>query len=486
MSNESSGADIAVVGLAVMGQNLALNMADNGFDVAVYNRTTSTMEEFLASSGTAAGIRGHAAMEGLVRALARPRKLLLMVKAGRAVDLVADALVPLLDEGDILIDGGNSHWRDTQRRERDLAEKGIRFMGIGISGGEEGARDGPSIMPGGPREAWEHVRDILRAIAAKAEGEPCADWLGQGGAGHFVKMVHNGIEYSDMQLIAESYHLMREGLDMGAQEMRDVFARWNEGKLDSYLIEITRDILGTYDGDDRLVLDLVLDAAKQKGTGRWTSQEALDLGVPLTSITEAVFARNLSALKDERVEAAEHLAGPDKEFTGNREGFIDDLHDALYASKIVSYAQGFMLLGAAAEAHGWSLELGLPAKLWRAGCIIRSRFLNDITDAYREQPDLQNLLLAPWFRDELARTQSGWRRTVSRGATLGIPIPGLSSSLAFYDGYRHARLPANLIQAQRDFFGAHTYERVDRPRGEAFHTDWAQTGGTAKAGSYEA
>ena len=484
MSN--NGADIAVLGLAVMGQNLALNIADNGFDVAVYNRTTSTMREFLDFAGTAVGIRGYENLEGLVQALARPRKLLLMVKAGRPVDLVAEALLPLLDEGDILIDGGNSYWRDTQRRERELAENGIRFMGCGISGGEEGARHGPSIMPGGPRVAWEATRDILRAIAAEAEGEPCADWLGEGGAGHFVKMVHNGIEYSDMQLIAESYHVMQQALGMTAPEMREVFTRWDEGRLDSYLIEITRDILGTYDGDGNLILDLVLDAAKQKGTGRWTSQEALELGVPLASITEAVFARVLSALKDERVHAAGLLTGPETSFNGNRDAALDDLRDALYASKIVSYAQGFMLLKAAAEANQWSLELGLPAKLWRAGCIIRSRFLEDITAAFREQPDLQNLLLAPWFRDEIARAQAGWRRTVSRAVTLGIPTPGLSSSLAFYDGYRHARLPANLIQAQRDYFGAHTYERADRPRGETFHTDWMETGGTAQAGSYEA
>jgi 6-phosphogluconate dehydrogenase len=482
----SPTADIALIGLAVMGQNLVLNMNDHGYTVAVYNRTTSTMQGFLAGPAAGTRVEGYDSLEALVASLLRPRRVMLMVKAGRAVDAVIAQLTPLLEPGDIVIDGGNSNYQDSQRRQQELAEQGLLFLGTGVSGGEEGARHGPSIMPGGPREAWEAARPILQSIAAQVDGAPCCEWMGEGGAGHFVKMVHNGIEYGDMQLIAEAYHIMRDGLGMGAPEIHEVFARWNQGKLDSYLIEITRDILGTYDDDGELVLDLILDAAGQKGTGRWTAQSALEKGVPLTLITEAVFARSLSALKDERVAAAAQLRGPTESFTGDREAFLVDLQDALYAAKITSYAQGYMLLRSARDEYGWSLDLGATARIWRGGCIIRSRFLNDIMAAYQQDPALDNLLLAPFFRDEVERSQGGWRRVVAEAVRLGIPTPTMSAALAFYDGYRHARLPANLIQAQRDYFGAHTYERVDRPRGEHFHTNWTGRGGDVSSGTYDA
>jgi len=478
-------ADIGLVGLAVMGQNLVLNMEDHGYEVAVYNRTRQKTDAFLAGPAKGRRIVGAASLEELVATLARPRRVMLMVQAGDPVDAVLSQLIPLLEEGDIVIDGGNSHFEDTIRRERELAGKGLHYIGTGVSGGEEGARHGPSIMPGGPVAAWESVKDVLQAISAHVEGEPCCDWLGEDGAGHFVKMVHNGIEYGDMQLIAEAYDLLRHGLGLTPEELSEVFAGWNEGDLDSYLIEITRDILRTRDEEGKLVLDVILDAAGQKGTGRWTAVTALHQGIPVTLVTEAVFARSLSALKEERVAAAEHLPGPGTRFQGDRDALVADVGRALYAAKIASYAQGFMLLSAAAAEHGWSLDMGRVAALWRGGCIIRSRFLNDIRDAYADQPELKNLLLAPYFRDAVVGAQGAWRRVVAEGVRLGIAMPAFTTALSFYDGYRRASLPANLVQAQRDFFGAHTFERVDRPRGEYSHFDW--TGhGIATSGSYQA
>ena len=480
-------ADIGLIGLAVMGQNLALNVSDQGFTIAVYNRTRSVTEAFLEERAADANVVGADSLEALVARLERPRKVMLLVRAGRAVDAVLNDLVPLLDEGDIVLDGGNSHFPDTRRRQRELEEKGIRFLGVGVSGGEEGARHGPSIMPGGPKDAYEEVAPILRAIAAKApDGEPCVDWLGEDGAGHFVKMVHNGIEYADMQMIAETYQLMKDGLGLTNEGMQAVFARWNEDVLDSYLIEITADILGTRDEDGSYVLDRVLDAAGQKGTGRWTAIAALEQGVPLTVVDEAVAARSLSAQKEHREHAEKVLRGPDLEHDGDEASFLSDLHDALYASKIVAYAQGMTLLRAAAREHEWSLDPGRAAALWRAGCIIRSRFLDDITAAYREDPELSDLLLAPFFADAVQKAQEGWRRTVARAVTFGVAVPALSSALAYYDGVRTARGPANLLQAQRDYFGAHTFERIDRPRGEFVHFDWIGSGGGATSGGYEA
>jgi 6-phosphogluconate dehydrogenase len=479
-------ADIGLIGLAVMGQNLVLNMADHGYTVAVYNRTTAKMEDFLAGPASSSSVIGAHTLEELVSALKRPRRVMLMVKAGRAVDDFVERLVPLLEEGDIVIDGGNANYLDSIRRTKELEAKGLLFIGTGVSGGEEGARRGPSIMPGGSREAWPHVKEIFQGVAAKVDGVPCCDWVGEDGAGHFVKMVHNGIEYGDMQLIAESYHLMREGLGLDHEEMQRVFARWNEGRLDSYLVEITRDIMGTRDEDGEPLVEKILDSAGQKGTGKWTVVAALDAGVPLTLIAEAVFARFLSALHDERAQAAQHLEGPQSRFDGDREAFLQALEDALYASKIVSYAQGYMLMRAAAKAHGWTLNYGGVAMMWRGGCIIRSAFLGDIKRAFEREPELHNLLLDPYFREAITTAQAGWRRVVADAVALGIPMPAMSGALAFYDGYRHARLPANLIQAQRDYFGAHTYERVDRPRGEFFHTDWTGRGGKTTSGSYEA
>jgi 6-phosphogluconate dehydrogenase len=482
---DHEAADIGLIGLAVMGQNLVLNMEDHGYAVAVYNRTHSKTEAFLAGPAKGRRIQGSDSLEALVGALKRPRRVMLMVQAGKAVDAVLSQLTPLLDRGDIVIDGGNSFYEDTIRRERELAAAGLSYIGTGVSGGEEGARHGPSIMPGGPLEAWQAVREILQAIAAHVDGEPCCDWLGEDGAGHFVKMVHNGIEYGDMQLIAEAYDLLRHGVGLEPEALSDVFARWNRGDLDSYLIEITRDILKTRGEDGELVLDVILDAAGQKGTGRWTAVTALHAGIPVTLVTEAVFARSLSALKAERVAASKQLAGPDSRFQGDRQSFVEDVGRALYAAKISSYAQGFMLLAAAAAEHGWSLDMGRVATLWRGGCIIRSRFLNDIRDAYAEKPALENLLLAPYFRDAVVGAQGAWRRVVAEGVRLGIAMPAFTAALAFFDGYRRARLPANLIQAQRDFFGAHTFERTDRPRGEFSHFDW--TGhGIATSGSYQA
>ncbi len=470
-----------------MGQNLVLNMADHGYRVAVYNRTTSKVDDFVQGPAVDHDVVGTHSLEELVAGLASPRRVMVMVKAGDPVDGVIDQLVPLLDEGDLIVDGGNSNYRDTIRRAGSLAERGLRFIGAGVSGGEEGARHGPSIMPGGSEDAWPMVQELFQSIAAEAEGEPCCDWVGADGAGHYVKMVHNGIEYGDMQVIAEAYHLMAAGLGMTHPEMHATFLKWDEGKLDSYLIEITADIMATTDEDGEPLLAKILDAAGQKGTGKWTVVSSMDLGQPVSLVAEAVYARIVSSFKEQRQTAAEQLGEPDRALAGADRGqVLADLHDALYASKIVSYAQGFMLFRAAAEEHGWSLDLGGIAAMWRGGCIIRSRFLNDITAAYRRDPDLTNLLLDPFFRDEVAAADAGWRRTVQRAVGAGIPVPAYATALAFYDAYRSARLPANLIQAQRDYFGAHTYERVDAPRGEYFHTDWTGEGGDATSGSYEA
>jgi len=483
----SKQADVGLIGLAVMGQNLVLNMVDNGFTVAVYNRTTAVTDEFAAGRGNVDGVVATRSLEEFVGALERPRRVMLLVQAGRAVDAVIDALIPLLDEGDVIVDGGNSNYEDTARREPALREHGLRYLGTGVSGGEEGARYGPSIMPGGEKEAWERLRPVFEAVAAKVDGEPCVAWMGESGSGHFVKMIHNGIEYGDMQLIAEAYQLLREGLGLEPEALKDVFTRWNEGVLDSYLIEITRDILGTFDEDGNLVLDLILDRAGQKGTGRWTAVGALEAGQPVTLITEAVFARSLSALKDQRERAAAVLSGPSGRLEGaERERFIVDLEQALYASKIVSYAQGYMLMRAVAAEREWSIDLGATARIWRGGCIIRSRFLNDITEAYAADPALENLMLAPFFAEALAEADAAWRRVIAGAVTAGIPVPAMSAALAFFDGYRSARLPANLLQAQRDYFGAHTYERVDRPRGQFFHTDWIGSGGGVTSQSYDA
>jgi len=483
--------DIGLIGLAVMGQNLVLNMDDHGFRVAVYNRTTSKVDEFLNSTAKGTKVVGAHSLEELVGLLKTPRRIMLMIKAGQPVDDFIELLLPLLENGDILIDGGNSNFQDSVRRTAYLESKGLLFIGTGISGGEEGARCGPSIMPGGSTQAWPFVKDIFQSIAAKVEdGSPCCDWVGENGAGHFVKMVHNGIEYGDMQLIGESYHLMKSLLGMSYSEMYQAFAEWNRGKLDSYLIEITRDIL-TYkeeDGDEvgTPLVEKILDAAGQKGTGRWTVVSALEEGVPLTLVTEAVLARELSALKEERVAASKVLSGPVVSFRGEKTAFVEDIRQALYAAKIVSYTQGYMLMRTAAQVNHWNLNYGGIALMWRGGCIIRSVFLGKIKEAFARNPGLINLLLDPYFKDEVDSAQAAWRRVVVRAVENGIPTPAMSSALAFYDGYRSERLPANLIQAQRDYFGAHTYERVDRPRGEYFHTNWTGEGGEVTSGSYQA
>jgi 6-phosphogluconate dehydrogenase len=478
-------ADMGLIGLAVMGENLVLNMANHGYTVAVYNRTTSKVDDFIAGRAQGKPIIGTHGPEELVASLKRPRRIMIMVKAGAAVDAVIDQLVPLLDPGDILIDGGNTHFPDTIRRTRALREKGLRFIGTGVSGGEEGALTGPSIMPGGDPEAWPGVKDIFQDIAAKTEdGEPCCDWVGEDGAGHFVKMVHNGIEYGDMQMICEVYDFMKNGLGLDNEAMHQVFSRWNEGVLDSYLIEISRDILDYRDENGDYTLDKILDTAGQKGTGKWTAIEALTQGQPVTLIGEAVFARCLSALKDERVDAAKVLDGPGTTFDGDQAAMIDDLEQALYASKIVSYAQGYMLMRAAADDYGWNLNNGGIALMWSGGCIIRSAFLGKIRDAFTTRPDLVNLLLDPFFEKAVETAQASWRRVVSKTVELGIPMPAIGCALSFYDGYRRARLPANMLQAQRDYFGAHTYERLDKPRGEFFHTNWTGRGGTTASSTY--
>ena len=480
-----SKADIGLIGLAVMGENLVLNMESHGFTVAVYNRTTSKVDEFVNGRGAFKSIIGTHSIEELCASLQRPRRVMIMVKAGAAVDQVIESLLPHLEDGDIVIDGGNSHFTDSIRRTKELEAKGLLFIGTGVSGGEEGALLGPSIMPGGNAEAWPYVKPIFQAIAAKTdEGEPCCDWVGRGGAGHFVKMVHNGIEYGDMQMICETYQVMKDGLGMSNDEMHEAFTRWNEGVLDSYLVEITRDILGYRDEHGEATLDYILDTAGQKGSGKWTGIAALNAGQPLTAIGEAVFARYLSALKDERVAASSVLAGPDVTFTGDRATMVDDLEQALYASKIVSYAQGYQLMRAVSEEEDWDLDFGAVALMWRGGCIIRSRFLGNIRDAFEKNPQLSNLLIDEFFEAAIRQAQDAWRRVVSAATMLGIPMPAISSALAYYDGYRSGRLPANLLQAQRDYFGAHTYERIDRPRGEFFHTNWTGRGGTTASSTY--
>ena len=480
-----SQADIGLIGLAVMGENLILNMESKGFTVACFNRTVSKVDNFTGGRAKGKNIVGCHSIEELVPALKKPRKVMLMVKAGAAVDSFIEMLLPHLEDGDIIIDGGNSHFPDTIRRTELVEGKGKLYIGTGVSGGEEGALTGPSIMPGGSPAAWEHVKPIFQKISAHTDdGAPCCEWVGENGAGHFVKMVHNGIEYGDMQMICETYQMMKQGLGMTNEQMHETFSEWYEGELNSYLVEITRDILAYRDEDGRAVIDLILDTAGQKGTGKWTAIAALEFGQPLTLIGEAVFARCLSALKEERVAASEVLHGPKAEFSGERKGFIDDLRRALYASKIVSYAQGYQLMRAAAAEYGWNLNYGGIALMWRGGCIIRSVFLGKIKEAFDRNRELSNLLLDPFFKDAVEEAQDSWRRVVTRAVELGIPIPAMSSALTFYDGYRSGRLPANLLQAQRDYFGAHTYERVDRPRGEFFHTNWTGHGGTTAASTY--
>jgi len=480
-------ADIGLIGLAVMGQNLVLNMNDHGYTVAVFNRTTSKIDRFVENEAKGTRVIGTHSLEELVSVLKRPRRVMIMVKAGWPVDATIEQLVPLLEKGDIIIDGGNSHYPDSTRRTRELAEKGILFIGTGVSGGEEGARHGPSIMPGGAPDAWPHVKPILQDISAKvADGTPCCDWVGEEGAGHFVKMVHNGIEYGDIQLINEAYDVMQHALGLTPAEMSAVFAGWNKGKLDSYLIEITADILAFKDEDGQPMVNKILDTAGQKGTGKWTAEAALEYSIPLTLIGEAVFSRFLSALKDERVAAAAVLGSPIPAYSGDQAAFVDDLQQALYASKIVSYTQGYMLMRTMSQESGWKLPYGTIAMMWREGCIIRAAFLEDIKAAFETNPELPNLLLDPFFKKQIKQAEAAWRRVVSQAVSLGIPVPAMSSALAFYDGYRRERLPANLLQAQRDYFGAHTYERVDRPRGEFFHTNWTGHGGDVTASTYDA
>jgi 6-phosphogluconate dehydrogenase len=482
---DKARADIGLIGLAVMGQNLVLNMNDHGYTVAVFNRTVSKVDDFLSNEAKGTSVIGTHSIEELCAALKRPRRVMLLVKAGAAVDDFIEALLPHLDRGDIIIDGGNSHFPDTTRRTRYVESKGLLYIGTGVSGGEEGARRGPSIMPGGSSAAWPHLKDIFQSIAAKTpEGEPCCDWVGEEGAGHYVKMVHNGIEYGDMQLISEAYHLMNEALGLSNDEMHEIFARWNEGELDSYLIEITRDILATKDDEGTYVLDSILDTAGQKGTGKWTGISALELGVPMTLVAEAVFSRCVSALKSERLAASKILRGPSPRFEGDKTAFVNDIGRAIYVSKIVSYAQGYMLMREAATEYKWHINYGGVAQMWRGGCIIRSRFLGKIRDAFAKDPDLHNLLLDDFFRSVIDSSQASWRRVVARGADMGIPLPAMASALAFFDGYRHSWLPANLVQAQRDYFGAHTYERVDRPRGQFFHTNWTGRGGRVSSTTY--
>jgi len=484
---QSELCDIGLIGLAVMGQNLVLNMNDHGYRVAVFNRTVSKVDDFLANEARGTRVVGTHSIAELAAALKKPRRVMLMVKAGDTVDHMIDAVTPHLEPGDIVIDGGNSHFPDTNRRAAALAERGLLFVGTGVSGGEEGARRGPSIMPGGNPAAWPHVKEIFQSIAAKVADEaPCCDWVGEGGAGHFVKMVHNGIEYGDMQLICEAYQLLRDGLHLSTDELRAVFARWNEGELDSYLIEITRDIFAKKDDDGEPIVEKILDTAGQKGTGKWTGISSLELGVPVTLIGEAVYARCLSARKDERMAASRVLAGPPAPPPAHRETLIEDVRRALYCSKMVSYAQGYMLMQEAAREYGWNLNLGGIALMWRGGCIIRSRFLGKIKEAFDQNPQLPNLLLDQFFSQTLNLYQTAWRRAVIHAIEYGVPAPAFSTALAFYDGFRAQRLPANLLQAQRDYFGAHTYERLDRPRGQFFHTNWTGHGGRVSSGTYNA
>jgi 6-phosphogluconate dehydrogenase len=479
-------ADIGLIGLAVMGQNLVMNMNDHGFVVSVFNRTTSKVDEFLNGPAKGSKVIGTHSIEEFLQSLKRPRRVMLMVKAGDPVDEFIEHLLPHLEKGDIIIDGGNSLFTDTIRRCKTLKEKGIIFIGAGISGGEEGARHGPSIMPGGNPDGWPHVKDIFQSISAKVDGQPCCDWVGDEGAGHYVKMVHNGIEYGDIQLICEAYDMLKSGLGFTPPELQKVFRDWNAGELNSYLVEITAEIFGYKDTDGTYMIEKILDVAGQKGTGKWTVINALDLGMPLTLIGESVFARCLSALKDERIAASKVLQGPKSRFSGNKEEFIENVRQGLYASKIISYTQGFMLMRQAANDYKWKLNYGAIALMWRGGCIIRSRFLGDIKKAFEKAPDLKSLLLDAFFQKEISRVQGGWRKSVSAAAELGIPAPCFSTGLAFYDGYRTERLPANLLQAQRDYFGAHTYERLDQPRGKFSHTNWTGTGGNVSSSTYNA
>ena len=483
-----SQADIGLIGLAVMGENLVLNMANHGYTVAVFNRSTDKVKAFVEGRAAGKSIIGAYTYEELISKLKRPRRIMIMVKAGTPVDAVIEGLVPLLEPGDILIDGGNSYFPDTNRRTEALKDSGILFIGTGVSGGEEGALKGPSIMPGGNPEAWPHVKSIFQDIAAKVDdGSPCCDWVGDNGAGHYVKMIHNGIEYGDMQMICEAYAVLKQAGGLSAPELAAVFSEWNKGELDSYLIDITADILAKTDDDTgKPLVDMILDTAGQKGTGKWTSQNALDLGIPLVTVAEATFARFMSALKDERVYASSILSGPTVTTISDVKALVEDVRLALYASKICSYAQGFQLLHEAAKSYGWKLNYGSIALMWRNGCIIRAQFLGNIKEAFDVNSELPNLLLSPYFTEAINRSQAGWRRVVAKSAKLGIPVPAFASSLAYYDSYRSAVLPANLLQAQRDFFGAHTYERIDRPRGEFHHTNWTGEGGTTSSSTYNA
>jgi len=486
----STQGDIGLIGLAVMGQNLILNMNDHGYVVVAHNRTVSKVDDFLAKEAKGTKVQGAHSIQELVAKLKKPRRIMLLVKAGQPVDDFIKELTPLLEKGDIIIDGGNSLFEDTNRRVKETEAKGLLFIGTGVSGGEEGARHGPSLMPGGSPAAWPHLKKIFQDVAAKVEGgAPCCDWVGEGGAGHYVKMVHNGIEYGDMQLICEAYALMKDGLGMAPDEMAKVFTDWNKGELDSYLIEITSHILAKKDADGLPLVDKILDAAGQKGTGKWTVINSQELGIPITLMAEAVYARCVSALKDERIAAARKLKGPKSLLAAGKnetkkKAFLGEIRDALYASKIISYAQGYMLMRAAAKEYKWNLNYGGIALMWRGGCIIRSRFLGKIKEAFDKNPKLTNLLLDDYFRGEVKRCQKGWRNVVAAAAKRGIPVPAFSTALAFFDSYRSAVLPANLLQAQRDYFGAHTYERTDKPRGEFFHTNWTGTGGTTASSTY--
>lgn len=484
---EKASCDIGLIGLAVMGQNLVLNMNDHGYKVGVFNRTVSKVDEFIAHEAKGTEVQGAHSVEELCAGLKTPRRVMLMVKAGHTVDQMIEHILPHLEKGDIIIDGGNSLFTDSNRRTKDLAAKGILFIGTGVSGGEEGARKGPSIMPGGNKDAWPHVKEIFQAIAAKVDdGTPCCDWVGENGAGHYVKMVHNGIEYGDMQLICEAYQLLEAGLGLNADELHEVFAEWNKGELDSFLIEITAEIFAKKDEDGTPLIDKILDTAGQKGTGKWTAISALDLGMPVTLIGEAVFARCLSAIKEERVAAAKVLRGPNPPKGTDKKMFVEEVRRALYCSKMISYAQGYMLLREAGKEQGWNLNMGGIALMWRGGCIIRSAFLSKIKDAYDKNPKLNNLLLDDFFSGVLNGYQDSWRKALVHAVEFGVPTPAFSTALSFFDGYRTARLPANLLQAQRDFFGAHTYERVDKPRGEFFHTNWTGRGGRVSSGTYNA
>ncbi|HEY5508390.1 MAG TPA: decarboxylating NADP(+)-dependent phosphogluconate dehydrogenase [Paludibacter sp.] len=479
-------ADIGLIGLAVMGENLVLNMESKGFTVGVFNRSVDKVDKFIAGRGAGKNFIGAHSIKELCDSLEKPRKVMMLVKAGQAVDDFIELLIPHLEPGDIIIDGGNTHFPDTIRRAKYVESKGLLYVGTGVSGGEEGALLGPSMMPGGSPAAWPAVKEIFQAISAKVEdGSPCCDWVGEGGAGHFVKMVHNGIEYGDMQIICEAYQVLKEMLGLTADEMHDVFKVWNEGDLDSYLIEITRDILGFKDEKGEALVEKILDTAGQKGTGKWTAVSALDLGIPLTLIGESVYARCLSAQKDLRVEASKVIAGPDVKFTGDKAQMISDLQDALFGAKIISYAQGYNLMMEAAKEYKWNLNYGGIALMWRGGCIIRSVFLVDIKAAFDKNPDLHNLLLDDHFNQIVQKAQAGWRRVCAAALTNGIPVPALTAALCYFDGLRSERLPANLLQAQRDYFGAHTYERLDKPRGQFFHTNWTGRGGDTASTTYQ-